>query len=121
MDSTVEQLFNSLRTKIPDLKASLLIAADGAFSVHAMPGFVFDAEVFAAEHGMLFRIARRTAEDTAMGNAQEQILISEKAIVIARRTGAEDIVIFVCGPDEHLGRLRYEARRVAENLVVRVG
>jgi predicted regulator of Ras-like GTPase activity (Roadblock/LC7/MglB family) len=120
MESTAEQLFDSLRTKIPDLKATLLISAAGGVGVHAASGFEFDGANFATEYAMLFRIARRTAEDTAMGSPLEQILISDKAIVVARRVGVDDVVLFVCGPDEQLGRLRYETRRVAENLVVRV-
>lgn len=119
MESTAEQLFNSLQGKIPDLKATLLVSAAGKVAVHAAKGFDFNAEHFAAEYAMLFRIARRTAEDTAMGSPLEHILISDKAIVIARRVGADDVVLFVCGPEEQLGRLRYETRRVAENLVVR--
>jgi predicted regulator of Ras-like GTPase activity (Roadblock/LC7/MglB family) len=117
VQSTAEQLFNSLREKIPDLKASILISPTGEFGVHSAPGFDFNPESFAIEYATLFRIAMRTVEDTAMGNAVEQILISDRAILIARRICSDDIVVFVTGANEQLGRLRYEIRRLAEQLV----
>lgn len=120
MQASIGQLFNSLRDKVPELKAVIFIGPAGQFEVHSSPDFSFDAESFAAEHATLFRIARRTAEDTAMGDALEQILISEKAILVARRFGTDDVAVFVCSADQHLGRLRYEIRRVCDqfNVVV---
>ena len=114
MQVSVGQLFNSLRDKVPELKAAILISAAGGFEIHSSSDFGIDAESFAAEYAALFRIARRTAEDTAMGDALEQILISDKAILISLLTGTDDVAVFVCGADQHLGRLRYEIRRLAE-------
>jgi predicted regulator of Ras-like GTPase activity (Roadblock/LC7/MglB family) len=51
-----------------------------------------------------------------MGDAFEQIQISEKALLVMRRFGAGNVAIFVCGPDQHLGRLRFEIRCLAEHL-----
>lgn len=120
MHVSIGQLFNLLRDKVPELKAAILIGATGRFEFHSSPDFSFDAETFATEYATLFRIARRTAEDTAMGEALEQILISDKAILVARRFGSEDVAVFVCGADEHLGRLRYEIRRLSEQYTARV-
>ena len=114
MQASIGQLFNSLRDKVPELKAAILIGASGGFDVHSSADFSIDAETFAAEYAALFRIARRTAQDTALGDAVEQILISDKAILVARRFRTDDVVVFVCGADQHLGRLRYEIRRLAE-------
>jgi predicted regulator of Ras-like GTPase activity (Roadblock/LC7/MglB family) len=49
-----------------------------------------------------------------MGDALEQILISDKAILVARRIGSDDVAVFVCGAGQNLGRLRYEIRRLSE-------
>jgi predicted regulator of Ras-like GTPase activity (Roadblock/LC7/MglB family) len=114
LQASVGQLFNSLRDQIPELKAAILIRAAGKVEVHSAPNFRIDKESFAAEYGTLFRIARRTAEDTSMGDALEQILISDKAILVARRVGSDDVAVFVCGVDQNLGRLRYEIRRLSE-------
>jgi predicted regulator of Ras-like GTPase activity (Roadblock/LC7/MglB family) len=114
VQSRVGQLFNSLRDKIPELKAAILIGASGEFAVQSTSDFRFNAETFAAEYATLYRIARRTAEDTSMGDPLEQILISDKAILVARRFRADDVAVFVCGADQHLGRLRYEIRRLSE-------
>ena len=120
MHVSIGPLFNSLREKVPELKAAILIGAAGRFEVHSSSDFKFDADSFAAEYATLFRIARRTAEDTAMGEALEQILISDKAILVARRFGADDVAVFVCGADQNLGRLRYEIRRLSEQYTARV-
>ncbi len=118
MQASVGQLFNSLREKIPELRAAILITAAGGVKVHASPDFRIDADFFAAEYATLFRIARRTAEDTSLGDALEQILISDKAILVARRIGSGDVAVFVCGVDQHLGRLRYEIRRLSEQFIL---
>ena len=117
MQASVGQLFNSLRDKIPELRAAILITAAGGVKVHSSPDFRIDADSFAAEYATLFRIARRTAEDTSLGDAREQILISDKAILVARRVGSDDVAGFVCGVDQHLGRLRYEIRRLSEQFI----
>jgi predicted regulator of Ras-like GTPase activity (Roadblock/LC7/MglB family) len=116
VQASVGQLFNSLRDKVPELKAAILIGAAGEFIFHSSSDFRFNAESFAAEYATLYRIARRTAEDTAMGDALEQILISDKAILVARRFGSDDVAVFVCGADQNLGRLRYEIRRLSEQI-----
>jgi predicted regulator of Ras-like GTPase activity (Roadblock/LC7/MglB family) len=120
LQASVGQLFNSLRDKVPELRAAILIRAAGGVEVHSSPDFTFDSESFAAEYAALFRIARRTAEDTSMGDALEQILISDKAILVARRIGLDDVAVFVCGADQHLGRLRYEIRRLSEHFSLSV-
>jgi predicted regulator of Ras-like GTPase activity (Roadblock/LC7/MglB family) len=117
VQSSVAQLFNSLRDKVPELKAAIIVGTRGGFNFHASADFKFDAESFAAEYATLFRIARRTAEDTSMGAALEQILISEKGVLLARRFGSDDVAVFVCGPDLNLGRLRYEIRHLSEQLM----
>ena len=104
------RLFNSLKATIPDLKATVVIFGTGEFEFHRSPGFDFDADTFAAEYTTLFRIAQRTAEDTELGDASEQILITERSVLLARRIRGEGIAVFLCGTNEHLGRLRYEVR-----------
>ena len=120
MKPTVEQLFNSVQSKVPELKAAIFIGAAGEYEVHVAPDFQLDAETFAAEYAALFRIARRTAEDTAMGDAFEQILISDKAVLVARRFGRNDVAVFVCGAGHQLGRLRYEIRLLAQHPITSV-
>jgi predicted regulator of Ras-like GTPase activity (Roadblock/LC7/MglB family) len=116
--ATVELLFNSVRNAVPEVRAVIFINAAGEAESMALPDFQFDAESFAAEYAALFRIAHRTAEDTAMGDAFEQILVSSKGILLARRFGSTDVAVFVCDPDLQLGRLRYEIRRLAEHSAV---
>jgi len=111
-----EDLFKSLRNKFPELQAVVLIGAAGTVRFHAAPNLSLDLESFAAEYSALYRIALRTAQDTAMGDAFEQILISNKSVLLVRRFGAGNLAVFVCGPNPQLGRLRFEIRNLAERL-----
>jgi predicted regulator of Ras-like GTPase activity (Roadblock/LC7/MglB family) len=82
-----EDLFKSLRNKFPELQAVVLIGAAGTVRFHAAPNLSLDLESFAAEYSALYRIALRTAQETAMGDAFEQILISNKSVLLVRRFG----------------------------------
>ena len=106
------RLFTSLKGAIPDLKATVVFDRAGEFEIHLAPGFEFDADTFATEYTTLFRIAQRTAEDTELGNVSEQILITEKAILLARRFAGDGIAVFLCGTNQQLGRLRFEVRHL---------
>ena len=70
-----------------------------------------DPSVLAAEYGTLLRIVERTAKDTGMGDLQQQILISSSAMAVLQHLPRERVLVVVCSPDEHLGRLRYELKR----------
>ena len=111
-----EDIFNSLRKKFPELQAVVLIGAAGTVRFHAAPNLSLDLETFSAEYSTLYRIALRTAQDTAMGDAFEQILISNKSVLLLRRFGTGNLAVFVCGPNPQLGRLRFEIRNLARRL-----
>jgi predicted regulator of Ras-like GTPase activity (Roadblock/LC7/MglB family) len=72
-----------------------------------------DLDTIATEFATLLRIAGRTSEDTGAGNLVEQIVISEKSIVIARHVSAEEFLILVCRSQDQIGRARYELRQAA--------
>lgn len=111
MKSEVGRFFSVMREKLPGLRAFLLLGAGGELLAHVTEDPRLDVQSFAAEHATLLRIAQSASKDTGMGELQEQILTSATSIVVLHRLPRDRFGVFVCSPDEHLGRLRYELRR----------
>jgi predicted regulator of Ras-like GTPase activity (Roadblock/LC7/MglB family) len=70
-----------------------------------------DTSVLASEYATLVRIVARTSIDTGMGDLLQQVLISSTSMVVFQNLPRGRVAVFVCSPDEHLGRLRYELKR----------
>jgi predicted regulator of Ras-like GTPase activity (Roadblock/LC7/MglB family) len=76
----------------------------------------FEMESFAVEYAMLLRIARRASEDAGTGDVEEHIIVSDNAVIVARRLPSDHFLIVVTAYQEQLGRLRYELKRTAGNI-----
>jgi predicted regulator of Ras-like GTPase activity (Roadblock/LC7/MglB family) len=100
-----------MREKLPGIHAFFLLDAGGELLAHAVHGQTIDIEAFAAEHAMLLRIAQSASRDSGMGELEEQILTTGTGIIFLHRLPKNRFALFVCSPDEHLGRLRYELKR----------
>ena len=111
MKSEVGRFFSAMREKLPGLRAFFLLGGGGELLAHVAENSHPDPETFAAEYAMLLRIAQSASSDTGMGELQEQILTSATSIIFLHRLPKDRFGIFVCSPDEHLGRLRYELKR----------
>lgn len=70
-----------------------------------------DVALLASELATLLRIVDHSARDAGMGDLREQILISSLSMTLVRHLPKGRFAIFICTPDEHLGRLRYELKR----------
>ena len=111
MKSEVGRFFNAMREKLPGIRAFFLLGAAGELLAHVPEGARVDPEAFAAEYAMLLRIAQSASNDTGMGELQEQTLTSASSTILLYRFPKGRFGVFVCSPDEHLGRLRYELKR----------
>ena len=111
MKSEVGRFFSSLRQKLPGVRAFFLLGTGGELLAHASEDTRIDADLFASEYATLLRIAQSASRDTGMGELQEQILTSAKSLIVLHRFPKDRFGVFVCAPDEHLGRLRYELKR----------
>jgi len=100
-----------MREKLPGLRAFFLLGAGGELLAHVAGDSRIDLEAFAAEYAMLLRIAQSASSDTGMGELQEQTLTTATSIILLHRLPKDRFGVFVCSPDEHLGRLRYELKR----------
>jgi predicted regulator of Ras-like GTPase activity (Roadblock/LC7/MglB family) len=111
VSAEVGRFFNAMREKLPGLRAFFLLGAGGELLAHVAEGSQLDVDLFASEYATLLRIAQSASSDTGMGALQEQILTSERSLIVLHRLPQDRFGVFVCAPDEHLGRLRYELKR----------
>jgi predicted regulator of Ras-like GTPase activity (Roadblock/LC7/MglB family) len=109
--SEVGRFFGAMREKLPGLRAFFLLGAGGELLAHVAEDVRMDPDAFAAEYATLLRIAQSASNDTGMGELQEQILTSAASIILLHRFPGDRFGVFVCSPDEHLGRIRYELKR----------
>jgi predicted regulator of Ras-like GTPase activity (Roadblock/LC7/MglB family) len=110
-ESRCRTVLSKLRETLPGIKAVIILGSDGELRDSAATEPGLDASALASEYAMLLRIGERTSHDTGMGAVHEQILISSSSMVLIQHLPNGRFAIFVCAPDEHLGRLRYELRR----------
>ena len=111
MKAELGRFFSAMREKLPGIRAVFLLDAGGELLAHVVHGPPVDIETFASEHAMLLRIAQSASRDSGMGELEEQTLTSATATVFFHRLPKDRFAVFVCSPDEHLGRLRYELKR----------
>lgn len=105
-------VLNNLPRKIPGIQAVILAGAHEVIDSVCVDASL-DLDTIAAEYATLLRIAGRTSEDTGAGNLVEQIVVSERSIMIARNISSEEFLILVCRSQDQIGRARYELRHAA--------
>ena len=105
-------VLNNLPRRIPGIQAVIVAGAHEVIDSVCVDTSL-DLDTIAAEYATLLRIAGRTSEDTGAGNLVEQIVVSDKSIMIARHVSAEEFLILVCRSQDQIGRARYELRQAA--------
>ncbi len=105
-----------LRQNVAGARAIVVAASDGMVLDQVSLDPAADVDLLAAEFAMLLRIAGRTSEDTGSGGLVEHILVSEKAITIARHISPEQFLILVFDIQDQIGRARYEMKQAAWEL-----
>ena len=110
-ESRCRTVLSTLREALPGIKAVIILGPDGDLRDYAATDPALDASVLASEYATLLRIGERTSRDTGMGEVREHILISASSMILVHHLSNGRFAIFVCAPDEHLGRLRYELTR----------
>jgi len=73
-------------------------------------------ETIADEYATLLRIARRALEDSEAGGLVENVLVSERSVVIARSVSPDQYLILLSGAQDQIGRARYELKQAAWEL-----
>jgi len=106
------EVLAKLRNGVTEIQALILVGPDGVID-YALDDTSLNLETIACEYATLLQIARSASEDSGSGNLVENIVVSEKSIMIARSVGAEHYLILLARSQDQLGRARYELKQAA--------
>jgi predicted regulator of Ras-like GTPase activity (Roadblock/LC7/MglB family) len=105
-------ILDKLQKKVSNIQAVILAGPDEVLdSLLVDPAL--DLDTIASEYATLLRIATRTSDDTGAGNLLEQIIVSDKSVMIARSVSPHEFLILLCRTQDQIGRARYELRHAA--------
>ena len=98
-----------------DIQALILVGPDGVVD-HVLDDKALSIETIAGEYATLLRISRSASEDSGAGNLVENIMVSEKSIMIARSIPPDHYLILVARSQDQIGRARYELKQAASEI-----
>jgi predicted regulator of Ras-like GTPase activity (Roadblock/LC7/MglB family) len=104
-------VLSALREILPGVRAFLVLGPGGKVLDSSSVAPELDLPRLASEFDTLLRIVEHTSMDTGLGDVREQILVASTSMTLIQHLPKGRFAVFVCAPDEHLGRLRYELRR----------
>ena len=110
-EARCQAVLSALREILPGVRAFLVLGPGGKVLDSACVEPDLDLTLLASEFATLLRIVDHTSKDTGLGDLREQILIATTSMTLIQHLPKDRFAVFVCAPDEHLGRLRYELRR----------
>jgi predicted regulator of Ras-like GTPase activity (Roadblock/LC7/MglB family) len=97
---------------LPDAQAILLVGPRGP-----VDQIVYDRSLnlraIAEEYATLLRVARSASEDSGAGNLLENILVSEKQVIITRTLQRDHHLILFARAHDPIGRSRYRLKHAA--------
>ena len=112
LQAKFREVLAKLRAAVPGIQAVLLVGPDGVID-YLLEDTSLNLEVIAGEYATLLHIARSASEDSGSGNLLENIVVSEKSIMIARAIAPEFYLILLARSQDQLGRVRYQLKQAA--------
>ncbi len=106
------EVLAKLRNGVTDIQAVILVGPEGVLD-YVLDDASLNLETIAGEYATLLHIARSASEDSGSGNLVENIVVSEKSIMIARSVAPEHYLILLARSQDQLGRARYELKQAA--------
>jgi predicted regulator of Ras-like GTPase activity (Roadblock/LC7/MglB family) len=97
---------------VTDIQAVILVGPEGVVD-RVVEDATLDIETIVGEYITLLRIARSASEDSGAGSLVENIVISERSIMIARSISPEHYLILLSRAQDQIGRARYELKQAA--------
>ena len=119
MDAKVRPVLASLRRNLKHIQAVMLIGPQGVLD-YVLDDKTLNFETIAGEYATLLRVARSASEDSGAGNLIENVMVSEKSIMIARNVSPDHYLILLCRAEDQIGRARYELKKAAWDLSQKV-
>ena len=98
-----------------DIQAVILVGPEGVVD-HMVQDPSLDIETIVGEYITLLRIARSASEDSGAGNLVENIVVSERSMMIARSIPPEHYLILLSRSQDQIGRARYELKQAAREI-----
>ena len=95
-----------------DIQALILVGPEGVVD-RIVQDATLDIETIAGEYITLLRIARSASEDSGAGNLVENIVVSERSIMVARSIAPDHYLILLSKSHDQIGRARYELKQAA--------
>jgi len=111
---------SKLRRNVAQIQAVMLVGPHGLVDLVADDP-ALNLETIADEYATLLRIARRALEDSEAGDLVENVLVSERSVVIARSVSPDQYLILLSGAQDQIGRARYELKQAAWELSNAIG
>ena len=90
----------------------LLVGPDGVID-YMLEDQSLNLETIAGEYATLLQIARSASQDSGSGKLVENIVISERSVMIARTFSPEHYLILLARTQDQIGRVRYELKQAA--------
>jgi predicted regulator of Ras-like GTPase activity (Roadblock/LC7/MglB family) len=106
------EVLAKLRTSVADIQALILVGPEGVVD-YVLDDTSLNLETIAGEYATLLHIARSASQDSGSGSLVENIVVSEKSIMIARSVVGEHYLILLARSQDQLGRARYELKQAA--------
>jgi predicted regulator of Ras-like GTPase activity (Roadblock/LC7/MglB family) len=106
------EALEKLRRIVADIQALILVGPEGVVE-QMVEDTTLDLETIVGEYTTLLRIARSASEDSGAGDLVENILVSERSIMIARSMTSEQYLILLSRSQDQIGRARYEVKQAA--------
>ena len=113
--ATFRKVLGQLRKNVADIQAVILVGPEGVVD-HMVQDPSLDIETIVGEYITLLRIARSASEDSGAGNLVENIVVSERSMMIARSIPPEHYLILLSRSQDQIGRARYELKQAAREI-----
>ena len=97
------------------VQAVMLVGPHGVLD-HAVEDPALNLEIITSEYATLLRVARSASQDSGAGNLIENIVVSEKSMMIARSVPPHYYLLLLCAAQDQIGRARYELKQAAWEL-----
>jgi predicted regulator of Ras-like GTPase activity (Roadblock/LC7/MglB family) len=110
-----ERALEKLRHNVSDIQAVILVGPEGVLE-RMVEDPALEVETIASEYITLFRIARSASEDSGSGNLVENIVVSERSVMVARTVSPEQYLILLSRSRDQIGRARYELKQAAREI-----
>ena len=109
------EVLGQLSKRVRDVQAILVVGPKGVVDL-ILEDPALNIETIAGEYETLLRIAARASEDSGAGTLVENVVVSEKSIMVARTIFGDHCIILISRFRDQIGRTRYELKRAASEL-----